>query len=124
MARFAIASAVSSLSNVADVLPIAKSNLGRLSRSSCLADKGDYFMKRNSEWTLTIAASRNDGITVLFESAAGAHAQVKPLLDSELALLESTLVVPRAQAEELLDAMTPSESDERDKCSWMHAAID
>ncbi len=63
-------------------------------------------MTRESEWTLIVTAAHSDGSMFLFEPMSGAHAQVRELVDSDLALLEFTLVVPRHQAEELRDTLT------------------
>ncbi|MGC2195630.1 MAG: hypothetical protein WA628_13205 [Terriglobales bacterium] len=75
-------------------------------------------MKPEIGWQLTIAVSRKDGTLLLFEPASGAHAQVKELFDSELALVEFTLVLPRFQAEELQDALTLGESDRPNERRW------
>lgn len=86
--------------------------------------KDDLIMKPETGWKLTIAASREDGTLLLFEPASGAHAQVKELFDSKLALLEFTLVVPRFQAEELQDALRLGESVDSDKGQWLSVAAD
>jgi len=66
-------------------------------------------MKNEGGWKLSITASRKDGTLLLFEPASGAHAHVKELVDSEQALVEFTLVVPRMLAEVLHDALTVDE---------------
>ena len=66
-------------------------------------------MKAESGWKMVIAASRHDGALLLFEPVAGAHVQVKEMFDSEQALVEFTLVVPRFQAEVLQDALMLAE---------------
>jgi len=71
-------------------------------------------MSRPSTWKLIISAGHNNGVVFLFEPAHGAHAQIRELFDSELALLEFTFAVPRCQAQELQDALTLSESDQQD----------
>ena len=71
-------------------------------------------MKRESGWTLTVILSRKD-VMFLFEPVSSASAQVKQLLDSDLALLELTLAIPRFQAEELQEALTLGESDEQNE---------
>lgn len=70
-------------------------------------------MQQESHWTLIVTVARKDDILFLFEPMSGAHAQVRELLDSDLALLEFTLVVPRSQAEELQDTLTLGEFDRR-----------
>jgi len=66
-------------------------------------------MLRESDWTLIVTAAHKDGSMFLFEPMPGAHAQVRELVDSDLALLEFTLVVPRHQAKELKDTLTQGE---------------
>jgi hypothetical protein len=70
-------------------------------------------MLGESSWTLIVTAARKDGTLFIFEPMSGAHAQLRELLDCDLALLEFTLVVPRRQAEELQDTLNLGESDRR-----------
>ena len=70
-------------------------------------------MQNESKWTLVIAALHKDGTLFLFEPVSGAHAEVKELFDSGLALLEFTVVVPRSQAEELQGLLALGESEKR-----------
>jgi hypothetical protein len=68
-------------------------------------------MLRESEWILIVTAAHCDGSVFRFEPMSGAHAQFRPLVDSDLALLEFTLVVPRHQAEEMRNTLTFGELD-------------
>ena len=68
-------------------------------------------MSRPSAWKLIITAAHDNGVVFLFEPAHAAHAQIRELLDSDLALLEFTFAVPRRQAQELQDALALSELD-------------
>jgi hypothetical protein len=71
-------------------------------------------MSKQSNWKLTVTVSHQNGMVFLFEPPAGAHVQIRELLDSDLALLEFTFTVPRFQAEEVQQALTLSESDQSD----------
>ena len=62
-------------------------------------------MLRESDWILILIAAHKSGSVLPFEPMSGAHVQVRELVDSELALLEFTLVVSRLQAEELNDTL-------------------
>ena len=81
-------------------------------------------MKPENTWTLTMMASRNDGALLLFRPVSGVHAHVRELLDSDMALLEFTLVVPRSQVEELQDALTVDQSLEREGNRWLFVSSD
>jgi hypothetical protein len=74
---------------------------------------GKRAMLRESRWTLVVTAALKDGTLFLFEPMSGAHVQVRELVDSDLALLEFTLVVSRAQAQELRDTLTLGGFDRR-----------
>jgi hypothetical protein len=76
-----------------------------------------------SNWTLIVSAALKDGTLFVFEPMSGAHAQVRELLDSDLALLEFTLVVPRSQAEELQDTLNLGEFDRR-SCEGFRELVD
>lgn len=75
-------------------------------------------MKPGNSWTLTVMASRADGTVLVVQPVSGVHAHVRDLLDSDMALLEFTLVVPRSRAEELLYATAIDESHEPYRGQW------
>ncbi len=81
-------------------------------------------MKPESRWTLTLMASRDDGTLLLFRPVSGVHAHVRELLDSDVGLLEFTVVVPRSEAEELQDALTADKSAEREGKQWLFVSSD
>jgi hypothetical protein len=68
-------------------------------------------MLRESNWILIVTTARKDGTMFVFEPMSGVYAQVRELLDSDFALVELTIVVPRSQAAELQDRLTLVESD-------------
>jgi hypothetical protein len=84
----------------------------------------DQPMKPEKSWTLTVMASRNDGAVLLLQPVSGVHAHVQELLDSDMALLEFTVVVPLSKAEELLYASAVDESQEPQGDRWQFVPRD
>ncbi len=78
-------------------------------------------MEPEKNWTLTVMASREDGTVLFLQPVSGVHAHVRELFDSDMALLEFTLVVPRSKAEELLYASALDESQEPQGDQWQVA---
>ena len=74
-------------------------------------------MKAENNWTLTIMATREDGAAFFVQPISGIHAHVREFLDSDMALLEFTMVVSRSRAEELLDATALDEPQPKYECS-------
>lgn len=77
-------------------------------------------MKAENNWTLTMLATREDGTAFFLQPVSGIHAHVRELLDSEMVLLEFTMVLSRSKAEELLYATAVDEAQqpESDQCQF------
>jgi hypothetical protein len=84
----------------------------------------DQPMRPEKSWTLMVMASRNDGAVLLLQPVSGVHAHVQELLDSDMALLEFTVVVPLSKAEELLYASAVDESQEPQGDRWQFVPRD
>jgi hypothetical protein len=81
-------------------------------------------MRPANRWTLTMMASRDDGALFLLRPVTGVHAHVRELLDSDLALLEFTVVLPRSRAEELQDALTLGDPPRHEGDHWQFVSGD
>lgn len=81
-------------------------------------------MKPGKSWTLTVMASRNDGTVLFLQPVSGVHAHVREMFDSDMALLEFTVVVPNSKAEELLYASAIGESQEPEGDRWQSVSRD
>ncbi len=81
-------------------------------------------MKAENSWTLTLMATRQDGTEFFLQPVAGVHAHVRELLDSEVALLEFTMVVSRSKAAELLYATAMDETQQPTLDQWRLASSD
>lgn len=73
-------------------------------------------MNAENNWTLTIMATREDGQAFFVQPVSGIHAHVREFLDSDMALMEFTMVVSRSRAEELLYATALDEPQHQYKC--------
>ena len=66
-------------------------------------------MCQRPEFILSLAAK--DGSLFLVDELREVYAQVKDLRNPQLALLEFTMVLPRARAEELMELMSGVKQD-------------
>jgi len=67
-------------------------------------------MSQQPEFILSLAAK--DGSLFIVDELRKVYAQVKDMRNSQLAMLEFTMVLPRERAQELMSLLSESKQDE------------